>query len=332
MQRIQNDPTFMVEEMLEGFVSVHKKILHRSENNDRVLVSNYHTKPKVGIVTGGGSGHKPAFIGYCGQNMVDVVAVGEIFSSPSAKVFYEAFKEADQGMGVACLYGNYAGDNMNVKMAQRMAKKDEIEIKTVVANDDIASAPVSEKEKRRGVAGEILMWKAAGAKAAKGANLDEVIEIAQRTIDNTWSIGVGLSPCTLPSNSKPNFEIENGKMEFGIGHHGEPGVNITDLGTSEEIAAELVEYITKESELTSNDDVFVLLSGLGSTPVMELYVLYKDVEKILLKNGIKIYNSIVGNHFTSLDMQGATLSILKLDDELKEYMDFETDTVGWTVK
>ncbi len=184
---------------------------------------------KVGVVTGGGSGHKPAFIGYIGRNMVDAVAVGEIFTSPSAKAFYDAFKAADGGAGVACLYGNYAGDNMNVKMAKRMAAADGIRVETVIANDDVPSAPADERDKRRGVAGEVLMWKIGGAKAATGAPLDEVIRAAQKAIDNTRSVGVGLTPCTIPAVGKPNFAIEPGKMEMGIGHHGEPGVAVTDL-------------------------------------------------------------------------------------------------------
>ncbi|QIK70662.1 dihydroxyacetone kinase subunit DhaK [Erysipelothrix sp. HDW6C] len=331
MQRIINDPLLAVEEMLEGFVKTHRNRVHVSSLNPRVIVSNFHTTKKVGIVTGGGSGHKPAFVGYCGKNMVDVVAVGEIFSSPSAKVFYDAFREADKGMGVACLYGNYAGDNMNVKMAIDMADDDDIIVKKVVANDDIASAPQSEREKRRGVAGEILMWKVAGAKAAQGADLDSVIAIAQKVINQTWSIGVGLSPCTLPANDKPNFQIENGMMEFGIGHHGEPGVRVTELKQASLIAEEIIEYICADSGIQNTDEIFVLVSGLGATPVMELYILYNEIDRVLTEKGITIVNSMVGNYFTSLDMQGATVSILKVDDEIKDALDFEVDTVGMKV-
>lgn len=331
MQRILNDALLAVEEMLEGFQHVHRDILHISSRNRRVVVSNFHTRKKVGIVTGGGSGHKPAFIGYCGKNMADAVAVGEIFSSPSAKTFYDAFCEADRGLGVACLFGNYAGDTMNVKLAQELAEDAHIEVKTVVANDDIASASKEEAAKRRGVAGEILMWKAAGAKAEMGGNLDEVIAAAHKTIARTWSIGVGLSPCTLPANERPNFQIEEGFMEFGIGHHGEPGIKIRTLGTAQQIAEEMLERILEESQLQKEDEVYVLLSGLGSTPVLELYILYREVAGLLQEKGIHIYHGLVGNYFTSLDMGGATLSVLKLDEELKAYMDMEIDTPGWKV-
>jgi dihydroxyacetone kinase-like protein len=219
MQRIINDPNLVVEEMLQGFTKAHAHLVAGTDN-PRVL--KYVRAPipgKVGVVTGGGSGHKPAFIGYLGKNMCDAVAVGEIFTSPSAQAFLDAFRAADGGKGVACLYGNYAGDNMNVKMARQLAESDGIEVRTVVANDDVASAPKPERERRRGVAGEVLMWKAGGARSALGGSLDEVIRAAQKAIDHCRSIGVGLTPCTIPAVGKPNFSVEPGKMEVGIGHH-----------------------------------------------------------------------------------------------------------------
>ncbi len=328
MQRIINDPDLVVEDMLKGFVKNHRDIIAATEN-PRVL--KYVKAPeagKVGVVTGGGSGHKPAFIGYIGRNMVDAVAVGEIFSSPTAKAFFDAFKAADGGKGVACLYGNYAGDNMNVKMAKQMAEMEGIEVKTVVANDDVASAPKEESEKRRGVAGEILMWKIGGAKAAKGATLDEVIAAAQKAIDNTKSVGIGITPCTIPSVGKANFEIKDGTMEVGIGHHGEPGIKVSVLAAADEMAKIMLDVILPDQPFTAGDEVVVLISGLGATPVMEEYIVYNKVEEILSEKGIKIYRSYVGNYFTSLDMMGITLTLMKLDGELKELIDAETDTMG----
>lgn len=331
MQRIINEPNMVVEDMLKGFAKCHKDIIHIDEENPRVVISNTcKDKKKVGIVTGGGSGHKPAFIGYCGKNMVDAVAVGEIFSSPTAKSFYDAIRAVDQGMGVACLYGNYAGDNMNVNMAMEFAEDDDIEVRTVVANDDVASAPKDEISKRRGVAGEIFMWKVGGAKAAQGASLDEVIETAQKAIDNTRSVGVGLGPCTIPANGKPNFHIEPGTMEFGIGHHGEPGVRIEKLGSASEMAKEMTAMVVNDVPFIAGDEVAVLVSGLGATPVMEQYIFFDEVEKELQKAGINIYTSYVGNYFTSLEMNGVTLTIMKLDEELKECMDEEVETMGMT--
>ena len=329
MQRIVNDPNQVVEDMLKGFIKCHKDLIAPT-SNPRVL--KYKAAPiagKVGVVTGGGSGHKPAFIGYLGKNMVDAVAAGEIFSSPSAKAFYDAFKAADAGQGVACLYGNYAGDNMNVKMAIEMAEDDDIEVKKVVANDDVASAPKNEIEKRRGVAGEIYMWKVGGAKAAQGGNLDEVIAAAQKAIDNTRSIGIGLTPCTIPAAGHPNFTIEPGKMEVGIGHHGEPGIEVMDIQTADEMAARMVDVILPDLPFAANDEVAVLVSGLGATPVMELYILYNKVEALLREKNISVYRSYVGNYFTSLEMMGVTLSVMKLDTELKELMDLEANSMGF---
>jgi len=331
MQRIINDPNLVVEEMLEGFAKVHSGMIEIHPENPRVVLSKTtkNTK-KVGIVTGGGSGHKPAFIGYCGKNMVDGVAVGEIFSSPTAKSFYDAFMAVDQGMGVACLYGNYAGDNMNVKMARRLADDDGVHVKTVVANDDVASAASTERNKRRGVAGEILMWKVGGAKASTGASLDEVIEAAQKAIDFTRSVGVGLGPCSIPANGKANFQIEPGTMEFGIGHHGEPGIRIEPLGTAQEMAREMTKLVVDDLPFTANDEVVVLISGLGATPVMEQYIFFNEVAKILEEQKIRIYKSYVGNYFTSLEMNGITLTLMKVDEELKECIDLDVETMGLT--
>jgi len=226
MQKFVNNPTYVVEDMLEGFVKVHNDLVSNTENERVLKYKNTPIEGKVGIVTGGGSGHKPAFIGYIGKNMVDAVAVGELFSSPPAQMFYDAIKVADAGKGVAVLYGNYAGDNMNVAMAMELAEEEGILVKKVVANDDVPSASNTELNRRRGVAGEILMWKAGGAKAAMGATLDEVIAAAQKAISNTRSMGVGLAPCSLPVVGPPNFTIEPGTMEVGLGHHGEPGIEI----------------------------------------------------------------------------------------------------------
>ena len=328
MNRIVNDPNYVVEDMLKGFLKANRDIVSSTENSRVVKYVNAPVEGKVGIVTGGGSGHKPAFIGYIGENMCDAVAVGEIFSSPTAVAFLDAMKEADSGKGVACLYGNYAGDNMNVKMAMRKAKAQGITVKTVVANDDCASAPKDELEKRRGVAGEVLMWKVGGAKASMGADLDEVIAAAQKAIDNTRSVGIGTAPCTIPAVGHPNFEIEDGKMELGIGHHGEPGVSVETLAKADKIAERMLDLILPDLPFASGDEVVVLLSGLGATPVMEQYIVYNRVEEILQENGIEVHKVYVGNYFTSLEMMGVTLTVMKLDDELKECIDMPANSIG----
>lgn len=330
MNRIYNNPDYMVEDMTKGFLKANKDLIAETENPQVVKYKKAPVPNKVGIVTGGGSGHKPAFIGYVGENLCDAAAIGQIFSSPTAKAFLDAIKAADSGKGVACLYGNYAGDNMNVKMAVKKAKKAGIEVKTVVANDDCASAPKTESEKRRGVAGEVLMWKIGGAKASMGANLDEVIAAAQKAINNTRSIGIGTAPCTIPAVGHPNFQIENGTMEVGIGHHGEPGIKVEPLKSADEIAEEMLNNILPDLPFESGNEVVVLLSGLGATPVMEQYIVYNKVEEILKEHNISVYKSYVGNYFTSLDMMGITLTLMKLDDELKECIDMPCQSVGLT--
>lgn len=327
MQRILNNPDDIVDEMLKGFLKVHADIVEPTEN-PRVVKAKNIPEGKVGVVTGGGSGHKPAFVGYVGKNMCDAAAVGEICSSPTAAAFLDAFKAADQGRGVACLYGNYSGDNMNVKMAVKMAKKAGITVKTVVANDDAASAPKDQREKRRGVAGEVLMWKVGGAKAAKGGDLDEVIAAAQKAIDSTRSVGIGLTPCTLPAVGHPNFEIPDGMMEVGIGHHGEPGIEVCPLETAAQMAKRMADIVVPDYPFEEGDEVVALVSGLGATPVMELYVLYDEIDRVLAEKGIRIYKAYVGDYFTSLDMMGATLTLMKVDDELKELIDMPTNSMG----
>ena len=328
MQKFINNPQDVVDEMLEGFVRAHPDLI-ATTGNERVLkFKDAPVNGKVGVITGGGSGHKPAFIGYIGRNMVDAVAVGEIFTSPPAQMFYDAIKAADGGRGVAILYGNYAGDNMNVQMAMELAGEEGILVKKVVANDDVPSAPKTEREKRRGVAGEILMWKVGGAKAAMGAGLDEVILAAQKAIDNTRSIGVGLSGCTIPEVGHSNFSVDGGKMEVGIGHHGEPGIEVADLETAEKVARRMCDVVLPDLPFSSGDETVLLLSGLGSTPVMELYILLNEIEKILEEKNIKIHLSYAGNYFTSLEMAGATMTLMKLDNELKECMNMEADAIG----
>ena len=329
MQRILNNPDFVVDEMVEGFLKAHPDIVEKT-NNPRVIKAKHIPPGKTGVVTGGGSGHEPAFLGYVGKNMCDAVAIGEVCTSPTAAAFLDSFKAADQGKGVACLYGNYSGDNMNVKMAVKMAQRQGLTVKTVVANDDVASAPKDQREKRRGVAGEILMWKAGGAKAALGGTLDEVIEVAQRAIDNTRSVGIGLTPCTLPAVGHPNFEIKEGMMEVGIGHHGEPGVEVSELVPAAQMAQRMTDIILPDYPFNKGDEVVVLVSGLGATPVMEAYILYNEVEQILTQKGIFIYKSYVGDYFTSLEMMGITLTVMKLDEELKELIDLPVTTVGLT--
>jgi len=226
------------------------------------------------------------------------------------------------------LYGNYAGDVMNVRMAAEEAEEDGVQVKTVLANDDVPSAPKDQLGKRRGVAGEVLMWKVGGAKAAQGASLDEVVAAAQKAINNTRSVGIGLTPCVIPAVGKPNFSIEPGKMEVGIGHHGEPGIMVQDLQSADSMAEISLETVLPDLPFSAGDEVVVLVSGLGATPVMELYIYFNRIAEILGEKKISVYRPYVVNYFTSLEMMGVTLTIMKLDEELKELIDMDCYSMG----
>ncbi len=332
MQRFVNQPDMIVDDMLKGYAKAYKDLIHISEENDHVVVLNDKVKGKVGVVSGGGSGHEPCFLGYVGKNMLDAVAVGEVFSSPPATAFHQAFLEADNGAGVACLFGNYAGDNMNVKMAVQMAAMDGVNVKYVTANDDVASAPKQEAERRHGIAGGLFMWKIGCAMAAKGGSLDEVINIAQEAVNQTRSICVGLKPCSIPAVGHPNFEIADGTMEYGIGHHGEPGIVVEDLKSAKEIAEKLANYIQDDLELKDGEEIAIIVSGLGATPIMELYVLYDEIENYFNKLNVSVYKSFVGNYVTSLEMNGAALTVMRVKDEFKELLDLEVESPALTTR
>lgn len=332
MNRVINNPDLVVEDMLTGWLAAHAGKVQRHASNNRVVQRvRAPEQGKVGVVTGGGSGHEPAFLGYVGEGLVDAVAIGEIFSSPTAKSFADAMRVADGGAGVACLYGNYAGDNMNVNMAIEMVAREGITVRTVVANDDVPSAPKGDEAKRRGVAGEILMWKVGAACAAMGGSLDDVIAIAQTAIDNTRSIGIGLSACVIPAVGKANFTIEPGTMEVGIGHHGEPGIDVRATVSAAEMAQMMLDVVLPDLPFAAGDRVAVLISGLGATPVMEQYILYGEVAQRLQQCGITVAVNFVGNLFTSLEMFGVTLTVMKLDEQLEACLKAPCHAVGLTV-
>ena len=332
LNRVINNPDLVVEDMLKGWLLAHAGAVQAVDGNPRAVKrAKAPEGGKVGVVTGGGSGHEPAFVGYVGDGLCDAAAIGEIFSSPTAKSFLDAIRAADGGAGVACLYGNYAGDNMNVKMAIQMAAREGIAVQAVVANDDVPSAPKGDEAKRRGVAGEILMWKVGGAKAAMGASLEEVIALAQRAIANTRSIGVGLSACVIPAVGKANFHIEHGTMEVGIGHHGEPGIEVRSTVSASDMAEMMLKAVLPDLPIVGGDRVAVLISGLGATPVMEQYILYGEVVRRLADLGISVVFNLVGNLFTSLEMMGVTLTLMKLDEELETCLKAPCTSVGLTI-
>ncbi|MCF3944540.1 dihydroxyacetone kinase subunit DhaK [Oceanobacillus alkalisoli] len=323
MKKLMNDSRYVVEEMIEGYVKAHPDLIKQLPENDRALVTAKETREgKVGVLIGGGSGHEPGFLGYVGEGMADGVAVGNIFASPSPDPILEVTKAIDKGAGVVYLYGNYAGDVMNFGMAAEMADLEEdIEVGMALATDDVASAPKEEKEKRRGIAGEFFIFKATGAAADFGYNLEDVVRVAKKANENTRSMGVGLTPCSLPQTGEPSFEIGDDEMEIGLGHHGEPGIEKGPLQSADEVTERLVNDILADIEIKSGDKVAVLVNGLGSTARMELYTMFRKVEQMLSELGIEIYRSYVGDYITSLEMGGASVTLMKLDDELIKTID-----------
>lgn len=322
MKKILNDPENFVDEMVEGIIAAHPDYVRPAADSLRELVKKESPlENKVAIATGGGSGHLPVFLGYIGDGLIDGCAVGNVFASPSAEQMLNVTKEIANGKGVLYLYGNYGGDVMNFDMAAEMAEMEEIEVKTVLAADDVASAKKGEEEKRRGVAGLFYGYKIAGAKAETGADLAEVAEVSEKALANTRTMGVALSPCTIPSVGKPTFEIDDDEMEIGMGIHGEPGIERGKLKTADEITENLLNRILADGPYQAGDEVSVLVNGLGATPKEELYIVYRKIAAILAEREIKSYRNYVGEFATSMEMAGMSVTVLKLDAELKELLD-----------
>ncbi|ALS23355.1 dihydroxyacetone kinase subunit DhaK [Paenibacillus naphthalenovorans] len=322
MKKFINDPETVVDDMLEGLLIAHSDQLKSIRSDNRALVrADSPIQGKVAIATGGGSGHLPLFLGYVGKGMLDGVAVGDIFASPSSQQMLDVTRSIHGGEGVLYIYGNYGGDVMNFDMAAELADLDGIRVETVVATDDAASMPKGYEHQRRGVAGMFYLYKLAAAKAEQFASLDEVKRIAEKANSNVRTMGVALTPCILPAVGRPTFEIGEGEMEIGMGIHGEPGIQRGKLQTADEVAQTLVTAILQDMPIDKGCDVSVLINGLGATPLEELYIFYRSVHKQLEEKGIHIYNRYIGEYATSLEMAGLSISILRLDDELRELLD-----------
>ncbi|WP_426242099.1 dihydroxyacetone kinase subunit DhaK [Nocardioides sp. LHG3406-4] len=316
MKKIINSPETFVDEFIEGILLAHPDLVKTPGEDRRVLVrADAPVSGKVGIVTGGGSGHLPLFKGYVGEGLCSGVAIGNVFSSPSSEQVFETTKAVDGGAGVLYLYGNYGGDVLNFDLAADLAELEDIETATVLGTDDVASQPRERRADRRGVAGILFAYKCAGAAAERGDSLAEVAAIAQAAVDNTGTMGIGLSPTILPTAGKATFELPDGEMEIGIGIHGEPGIHRGRLETADEIADRLTRPIFEDLGLSSGDRVAVLVNGLGATPLEELYVLYRRVSQLAGEAGVQIEKSYVGQYATSLEMAGASISVLRLDDD-----------------
>ena len=331
MKKILNNPADYVDEMLEGMVAAHPE--YYAQPVRRVVVRAAGArKGKVGIVSGGGSGHLPIFTGYVGKGLLDACAIGDVFASPSAEQMAEAIRLADGGAGVLRLYGNYGGDVMNFDMAGEMVEmENDIRTTTVLLADDVASAPAAEAQKRRGVAGMVFAYKIAGAHAETGADLDEVTRVGQKAADACRSIGMALTPCTIPQAGKPTFEIGEGEMEMGMGIHGEPGIWRAAIKPADEIADEMIDRLVADQPLGKGDRISILVNSLGATPAEELYILYRHARKRLDAMGVEIVMPLVGRFATSMDMTGATMTIIKLDGELEGLLKAPAECAFWKV-
>ncbi|MCF3944255.1 dihydroxyacetone kinase subunit DhaK [Oceanobacillus alkalisoli] len=321
MKKIINDPNLVVRDMLDGFVAAYPREVRLLPGTTVIARVDAPAANKVGLVSGGGSGHEPAHAGYVGEGMLDAAVAGEVFTSPTPDQVLEGIKAVDAGEGVLLVIKNYTGDVMNFDMAAELAEAEGIRVEQVIVNDDVAVEDSSFTTGRRGIAGTVFVHKLAGAKAEAGGTLAEVKAVAEKTIKNVRSIGMAITPCTVPAAGTPSFTLEENEMEIGIGIHGEPGIERKAITSAEDIAGELTEKVLDDLKLESESEVAVMVNGLGGTPEMELYIVNKKVNEILTNRGIRIYDTFVGEYMTSLEMAGISVTLLKLDDELKELLD-----------
>ncbi|WP_119066354.1 dihydroxyacetone kinase subunit DhaK [Aggregatilinea lenta] len=322
MKKILNDPDLFVPEMLDGLLKAHPDMLGYAGDDPHCIVrADAPVEGKVALATGGGSGHLPVFLGYVGKGLLDGCAVGDVFASPSSDQMLEVVKRIHGGKGVLFIYGNYGGDVMNFDMASELADLDGIEVRTVLVKDDVASAPPAEADRRRGVAGMVFAFKIGGAKAQAGGSLDEVEAVTRKALDNIRTIGVALSPCTVPAAGRPTFTLGDDEMEIGMGIHGEPGMKREKLQTANQIAERMTTAILDDMPLIAGERVAVMVNGLGATPPEELYILYRKTHDMLVERGVAIHRAYVGEYATSMEMAGASLTLFRLDDELAELLD-----------
>ncbi len=330
MKKLINDPVDYVDEMLDGLCLAHPGLVRAAEAR-RVVTRPAPVRPgKVGVVSGGGSGHLPLFTGYVGEGLLDACAIGNVFEGPTIDACQAAIAAADGGAGVLCLFGNYGGDRMNFEMAGEFAAADGIDTRIVLGTDDIASAGPDETHKRRGVAGLIFAYKTAGALAAGGAGLDAVAAIAQRTVDRTRSIGVALSSCQIPGAAAPNFTIADDEIEMGMGIHGEPGIWRRPLRPADALVDEMIGMLLAERPADARR-VAILVNSLGSTPLEELFILYRRAAQQLDAAGLAIVRPLVGPYVTSMEMGGASISLCFLDDEIEALLAAPAHCPFWTV-
>lgn len=329
MKKIINNPKNFVDETIEGILYAYSDKVKILNGDNRILLTNQPVADgKVGIVTGGGSGHLPVFLGYVGDGMLDGCAIGNVFASPSANKMTEMIKACNYGSGVLCLYGNYGGDNMNFDMACENADFEDIKTATIRVKDDIASN--DDPDKRRGVAGMVYAFKIAGAAAKKMMSLEEIVRVTEKALANIRTMGVALSPCILPEVGNPTFFINDNDMEIGMGIHGEPGIDVKKMMTADEIAELIFKKFETELSFNKGDEVSVMINGLGATPMEEQLIVYRKLHLLLNEKGVTSYMPHIGEFATSMEMAGLSITIFKLDEELKELLRYPAMTPFYT--
>jgi dihydroxyacetone kinase-like protein len=327
MKKFINDPMKVADEMVEGFLAMRGDSTRKLETSRVIVRKDAPVANKVAVVTGGGSGHEPALLGYVGKGMLDAVVVGEIFTSPPPGAILDAIKATHSGKGVLLLLGNYAGDKMNFQMAAELAQLEGIAVEQSIADDDVGSGPSD----RRGVAGEFFIWKITGARAEAGGSLQECLEVSKKVNSLARTFGVAISPCTVPAKGTPTFTLAEDEMEYGVGHHGEAGLERIKMMPVDQVVERMTNAIIEDLPFRKGDEVAVLVNGLGATPVCELYIVYRKVKRMLDARGIAVYRPYVGEYFTALEMAGFSITLLNVDAELKGLLAAPCDTLAHRV-
>ncbi|MDN6161519.1 MAG: dihydroxyacetone kinase subunit DhaK [Atopostipes sp.] len=330
MKKIINQTDDVVDEMLDGMAFAYDSLVERLPET-MIIHRKAEKTNKVGLVSGGGSGHEPAHAGFVGKGMLSAAVAGQIFTSPTPDQVLEGIKAADEGSGVFLIIKNYTGDVMNFEMAEDLAEAEDIEVEHIVVDDDIAVEDSSFTAGKRGVAGTVLVHKILGAAAEEGQSLSEIKEMADKLIPNIKTIGVALSPATNPEAGKPGFNIADDEIEYGVGIHGEPGYRREKLKPSKDLATELVEQLKKNFDWSEDDEYAVLVNGMGATPLMEQFIFMNDVKNLLVdEEGLELSFKKVGDYMTSIDMEGLSLTLLKLEDKKwLDYLNAEEETISW---
>ncbi len=327
MKKFINDVALVEDQMIQGMVKAYPGYLRKLDCGN-VVVRADKKAGKVALISGGGSGHEPAHGGFVGKGMLDAAVAGAVFTSPTPDQILEGIRAIATDAGVLMVVKNYTGDVMNFEMAADMAEMEGIQVKHVVTNDDVAVKDSLYTVGRRGVAGTVFVHKIAGAKAEAGGSLDEVQAVAQKVIDNVRTMGAAITPCTVPAAGKPGFELAEDEMEVGIGIHGEPGTHREKVRPADEIVDHLLGQILADIDYAGSE-VAVMVNGSGATPLMELFIINNRVADVLAEKGIKVYKTFVGEYMTSIEMQGFSLSLLRLDEEMKQLLDAPADTPAW---